>query len=135
MEPKRTTDPRLLPIMEQLIALEPIFHHPELGTTREIYENMTDPEFWEVTSSGYRYGRETIIKALLERYSQPYEERWEIDDFYCQEIAPHNYLLTYNLIQDGTRLTRRSTIWRNMDDVWKIVYHQGTIVQEKKHGS
>lgn len=46
-EPKRITEPSLLHIMEQLIALEPIFHHPELGTTREVYENMTTHELLE----------------------------------------------------------------------------------------
>lgn len=133
-EPKRVTEPHLLPIMEQLMALEPIFHHPELGTTRDVYEGMTDPGFWEVNGSGYRYSRESVIQGLLRRYSRSYEERWETSDFYCQEIAPDNYLLTYNLIQDGVRLTRRSTIWRNVGGVWKIVYHQGTVVQEKEYG-
>jgi len=39
------------------------------------------------------------------------------------------YLLTYTLLQDKTRLTRRSTIWRRTDGDWKIVFHQGTVVE------
>jgi hypothetical protein len=38
-------------------------------------------------------------------------------------------LLTYTLLQDHERQTRRMTIWRSTADGWKIVYHQGTIVQ------
>jgi hypothetical protein len=32
------------------------------------------------------------------------------------------------LLQDGKRRTRRSTIWKRTLDGWKIVFHQGTIV-------
>jgi hypothetical protein len=39
-------------------------------------------------------------------------------------------MLTCTLLQDNVRLTRRSTIWRSTSGGWKIVYHQGTIVQD-----
>jgi hypothetical protein len=52
-------------------------------------------------------------------------------DFRCRELAPDVYLLTYTLLQDHTRRTRRSTIWQRTDAGWKILYHQGTIVQEQ----
>lgn len=45
------------------------------------------------------------------------------------EIAADNYLLTYTLFQ-GERVTRRSTIWRRTGEGWKIMYHQGTIVED-----
>jgi hypothetical protein len=48
MEPKFTTAPQLLAVRKELQQREPIFHHPELGTTRADYENMTDANFWEV---------------------------------------------------------------------------------------
>jgi hypothetical protein len=38
------------------------------------------------------------------------------------------YLLTYTLIQDEKRRTRRATIWQRTAEGWKIVYHQGTII-------
>jgi len=42
-----------------------------------------------------------------------------------------NYLLTYTLVQDATRVTRRATIWRRSANTWKIVYHQGTVVENE----
>ena len=39
------------------------------------------------------------------------------------------FSLTYTLIQ-GARVTRRATIWRRTAEGWKIVYHQGTVVEE-----
>ncbi len=40
-----------------------------------------------------------------------------------------NYLLTYTLTQEE-RITRRATLWRRTSNGWKILDHQGTIVEE-----
>jgi hypothetical protein len=127
MEPTLSTAPHLLAVLEELKRREPIFHRPELGTTRGDYENMTDPTFWEVGASGRRYSREFILDTLENRALQGYEDIWETLDFHCLEVAPDNYLVTYTLLQ-GARVTRRATLWRRMSSGWKILYHQGTVV-------
>jgi len=132
MEPILKTDPSLLEILEDLKKHEPIFHRPELGTTRDVFENMTAPYFWEVGASGQTYSREYVIDTVVNRYLDPAyidKDKWQTKDFQCYEIAPNNYLLTYILLQDETRVTRRSTIWRKTSNGWQIVYHQGTLVQ------
>jgi hypothetical protein len=48
MEPERRTEPRLAPIEAELRRREPIFHKPELGTTRADLEAQTADDFWEV---------------------------------------------------------------------------------------
>lgn len=128
MEPNLITDARLLPILEDLKRREPIFHHPELGTTRQAFEAMTEPDFWETGASGRRYSRDYVLDVLEERFRHPVEEHWETSDFHCREIAADNYLLTYTLKQDE-RVTRRATLWRHTAQGWKIVYHQGTVVE------
>ena len=132
MEPRLVTDPKLTPILEELRRREPIFHRPEFGTTRRDFESMTEGGFFEVGASGRRYSRERVIDLLVERHSKPHEDVWEAHGFHCLELAPATYLLTYTLVQDGTRTTRRATIWRETREGWKIVYHQGTIVEEEK---
>lgn len=119
----------LADVLRELSAREPIFHHPELGTSRRDFENMIEPEFFEVGASGRRYSREHVIDTLVERAKTVQEDRWETRDFACLELAPDNYLLTYTLLQ-GPRVTRRATIWRRCEKDWKIVYHQGTVVAE-----
>jgi len=97
---------------------------------------MTDPDFWEVGASGRRYSREFVIEGVSKRYENPQysgihsppENSWITKDFHCLEIAGGNYLLTYTLIQ-GERVTRRSTIWRRTSAGWKILYHQGTTLE------
>jgi hypothetical protein len=129
MELASTTDPKLLDVLAELRRREPIFHHPELGTSRADFENMTAEDFWEVGASGRRYSRKHVLDVLEERHKTPVEEVWDTTDFRCQELAADVYLLTYTLRQNGARITRRSTIWRRAQDGWKIVFHQGTVVE------
>jgi hypothetical protein len=131
MEPALVTDLDLQAVLDELRQREPIFHRPEFGTTRSDFENMTDPAFWEVGASGRRYSREYVLATLEKRSASPAEDLWETRDFHCREIAPDNYLLTYTLLQ-GERVTRRSTIWRRTAQGWKILYHQGTVVEERE---
>lgn len=123
------TDQSLLSIQAELVAREPIFHHPEFGTDRQAYESMTVDDFFEIGASGRRYGRNYVIETLIERYSKPYEEDWEACKFHCRKLAIDTYLLTYDLLQGKERHTRRSTIWQSTKGGWKIVYHQGTVVE------
>jgi hypothetical protein len=126
--PKLITEPRLQSVLAELMKREPIFHHPEFGAMRKDFEAMLEPEFWEVGASGRRYSREYVLDELEKRHATPQTEQWETRDFHCMEIAPENYLLTYTLIGQG-RVTRRATLWRRRGAAWKIVYHQGTVVQ------
>jgi hypothetical protein len=130
MEPALTTAPELQDILAELCAREPIFHRPEFGTTRADFVNMTAEGYWETGASGRRYSRQAVLDGLEERFSAPHSDVWETSDFHCRRLGEDVYLLTYTLLQDKTRLTRRATIWRKTSEGWKIVYHQGTIVQD-----
>jgi hypothetical protein len=131
MEPNLVTDPRISDVLAELMQREAIFHRPELGTTRADFEGMTEAAFWEVGASGRRYSRQYVLEELERRYASPAqaEDSWQTRDFHCLEIAVDNYLLTYTLSQ-GARVTRRSTLWRRTAQGWKIVYHQGTLVED-----
>ena len=76
MEPILVTDRKLEAVLKELTKREPIFHHPEFGTTRRDFEAMTDQSFWEVGASGRRYSRQHVIDSLVERYSKPHEDMW-----------------------------------------------------------
>jgi predicted RNase H-like HicB family nuclease len=130
LEPALTTAPELEGVPAELSRREPIFHRPEFGTTRADFERLTAEDFWEVGASGRRYSRQFVLDELEMRFSVPHTEVWETRDFHCRRLSDDTYLLTYSLLQDNQRLTRRSTIWRSTADGWKIVYHQGTIVQD-----
>ena len=117
-------------ILEELKSREPIFHHSEkYGKTIQDIGNQMCDEFWEVGASGNVYTKQDVIETLCERYNDPnYEDIWETKDFELTQIAADNYLLTYVLIQNKTRVTRRSPLWRKVGGNWKILYHQGTLI-------
>jgi len=131
MEPTFVTAPEFEDVLAELSAREPIFHRPEFGTSRADFERMTVEDFWETGASGRRYSREFVLDELERRFSVPHDDVWQTRDFNCRKLAEDVYLLTYTLLQDRERVTRRATIWRRTADGWKVVYHQGTIVEDE----
>ena len=89
---------------------------------------MTAPDFWEIGASGRRYSRDYILAELEKRYATEHDDPWETADFHCRRLSEDVYLLTYTLLQ-GKRKTRRTTIWRQAESGWQILFHQGTVVQ------
>jgi len=128
IEPTLVTASKDLEVLKELRSREPLFHRTEFAKERRDFEDMIEHDFWEVGASGRRYSREYVLDQLEERHSKPHDDEWETRDFHCLEVAPDNYLLTYTLLQ-GDRMTRRATLWRRVENQWKIVYHQGTIVE------
>ena len=127
------TDPTPLPELEDVLTAlmqrEAVFHRREFDVTRTDFERMTAEDFWETGASGKRYSRQFVLDELEKRSSQPHQDVWAATDFQCRQLGPDTYLLTYTLMQDAGRLTRRSSIWRHMAGEWKILYHQGTLVE------
>jgi hypothetical protein len=138
-KPELATSPEETGVLRELMEREPIFHRAEHGTTRADFERMTAPDFWETGASGRRYSRAEVLDELERRYggSGWQEDPWETSDFHCRRLAGEVFLVTYTLIQKqsagkqaaGPRTTRRATIWERTAEGWRIVYHQGTIVE------
>ncbi len=115
-------------VIDALRSREPIFHRPEFGTTRQDFEALVDPNFWEVGASGRIYSRQFVLDALERRHaSGPVKEEWRTEDCACREVGGNTYLFTYELHQ-GERISRRATIWRKTENGWRALYHQGTLV-------
>lgn len=130
VEPDLTTPAALHDVLEALRAREPLFHRPEFGTGRADYQAMTAEDFWEVGASGRRYSRAHVLAVLEARRRDPQPDPWATRDFHCRELGTETYLLTYTL-QQGARVTRRSTIWRRAPHGWIALFHQGTpVVQD-----
>lgn len=116
-------------VLEELVAREPLFHRPELGTTRADFARQMADDFWETGASGRRYTRELCLDTLEERWAKPHDDPWETSDFRIREVGPETYLLTYTLRQ-LERVTLRVTVWRRAGDGWEALYHQGTPVED-----
>ena len=126
------TDPNLLPVLEDLKRLEPIFHTREFGTARADFEKATAPDYWEASASGRRYSREFILNEL-EKHPPVHAASagWRCHDHAVRQLGSDTYLITYTLRQLD-RITRRATIWQRTSEGWRILYHQGTIVSAEE---
>lgn len=82
-------------------------------------------DFEEFSSSGQRYDRAGVLHAL--RGSRL--ESATATDFRVRPLDATHALATFriSLRRDGReRHSLRSSLWRNEDGVWRIVFHQGT---------
>lgn len=126
------TDPKLLPILEQLRQREPIFHSSAFGTSATDYERSVGEDYWEVGASGRRYSRDFILHDL---YSKPpafaEDLGWSSWDHALKSLGPDTYLITY-VLQQGERRTRRASIWLNHVEGWRVLYHQGTVISAEE---
>jgi len=123
-------------ILNELLSREPLFHKPEHGREKGDLMAMTDERFFEVGASGEKYNRMNVVNNVTKRYedpdyqgvNSPPEDKWVVKDAFCRQLEGSTYLITYTLFQ-GERVTRRATVWQKNNKNWKIIYHQGTIVQ------
>ena len=128
------TDPKLLPVLEELKRREPIFHTREFGASRAEFEKAAAPDYWEASASGRRYSREFILSDLG-KYPpvDAVSVGWESHDHAVRQLGSDTCLMTYTLRQ-LERITRRATIWQRTAEGWRILYHQGTIVAAEEGG-
>jgi hypothetical protein len=59
------------------------------------------------------------------------EDAWRTSEFRCQRLAQDLYLPTYTLCKGDDRWRRRATVWERTADGWRIVFHHGTVVEDK----
>ncbi len=131
VEPTLVTPENLVPVLNELQRLEPVFHAAHADATPEDFEALVAPEFWEIGASGRNYSRAFALSVLQDRQQTPAEEAWKTRDFHVMQVAADTYLLTYTLVQpfpQGGRTTRRMTLWQRRDGAFKAVFHQGTVV-------
>ena len=117
---------------QELRDREPIFHQESLCSRKEDLEKYTHSDFWEVGASGKVYSRDFVIDTVEKRFREGSEEdtsKWVVSDFVCRQLGESIYMVTYQLNQNG-RLSRRMTLWKYEGNVWKVFYHQGTLISE-----
>ena len=115
-------------ILAELRAREPLFHHPEPGTTGDDLAPMLSPDFWRVGASGRVYSRQETIDVLTERFAgETVYEPWEVTEEDVRALGNETYLYTYLLHFCG-RFTRRATVWRRSPSGWEGMYQHATVV-------
>lgn len=58
------------PVLAELMAREPLFHHREIVHSAETFDAETADDFWEVGASGQVYSRDDVRSVILQRPSR-----------------------------------------------------------------
>jgi hypothetical protein len=117
---------------DHLRQLEERLLQPSVRRSAEEVSELLAREFIEFGSSGRIFDKQQIIASLQ---TEPAVRRLLVD-FNTSVLAPGIVLVTYRVIRQGTSdeppiYSLRSSIWKLIDDRWQMVFHQGTLTQER----
>ena len=111
---------------DTILGLEKALLDPDTRHNAEWLDGVLDVDMTEIGKSGYTYGRDEIIGALVaERPAAA--TRFEVTAPVFRQLAEGLILLTYRLepLTEGDA-SLRSSIWRLTGGQWRMVFHQGT---------
>jgi hypothetical protein len=119
-------------LFDFLIDLEKSLHRGSIRRSREKLNELLRDDFIEIGASGKIYNKDQIIEALLNETpftinASDFELR-----LFSEDIAQLKYK-TQNIVDTNLLpTTLRSSIWKKEGTVWKMLFHQGTLVQVDK---
>jgi len=111
-------------MLEQIKSLELSLLNKNIRKNVDKLNNLIADDFIEFGSSGKVYTKSDVIQYLPNEI----EENFEASNFNGVQLARDCILLTYLLYSKHGK-SLRSSIWKRYDGNWKIIFHQGTLVQ------
>lgn len=107
--------------------LEESLFRPEIRTSPSAVDRLLADEFVEFGSSGRAFSKRDVVEGLQQ---EPPIHR-TLTDLRVRPLAPGVVLLTYTSVRrdqalQGERRFLRSSIWKEIDGRWQMVFHQGT---------
>jgi hypothetical protein len=107
-----------------LRLLEEELLDPDVRKSSERVDRLLADDFMEIGSSGTVHDKRGIIEALQREAEGP-ALRATLSDFAARWLAPGVALVTYRTRRaEQSRL--RSSIWKQTQGRWLMVFHQGT---------
>ena len=116
-------------IEQHLQELELCLLQPNVRKSERVKELLAEG-FIELGSSGYAHTRQEIIRALQ---AEP-TTHWTASEFKIRMLAPSIALLTFRAHRHSEPPVHslRSSIWREMNGKWQMLFHQGTLTSAPK---
>ncbi len=111
MTGSRTLEAKLLLLEQQLLT-------PSLREDRAAAGELLADEFIEIGKSGRTFDKQQVLQSMHEA-SLP--SALTIEQFQVRQLAPTVVLVNY-LCGNA----KRSSIWRESNDQWQMVFHQAT---------
>ncbi len=114
-----------------LYQLEERLLQPNVRKSAQDVAELLADEFIEFGSSGRIFDKQQIIENLQ---NEPLTQI-TITQFNTSVLAAGVILITYRAVKYSADsgepvYSLRSSIWKLIDDEWKIVFHQGTVARD-----
>ena len=115
-------------IEQQIKVLEEKLLHTDARSNPQILNELLAEEFEEIGASGNIISKEEVIDWLV---NKEHNICWSLENFRTRQIADNIILATYQATKENvnpskSRTSMRSSIWKHDGHSWKIVFHQGT---------
>jgi len=98
------------------------------ASSKALDKRLTE-DFIEIGASGRIYDKATILASLPEEAG---DWTYHLTDFALRKISPDTVLATYRLVTyrnaAAERRTLRSSLWRQENGDWRMMFHQGTLI-------
>ena len=111
-------------VVDQLRRLEESLWREETRFDRDYMDGLLSPAFVEFGRSGRIWTREATLTTPKRKIGA----RIPLPKFGVRMLSDDVALVTYRSegLEDDVEVGNRSSIWRKMDDGWKLEFHQGT---------
>ena len=109
--------------IRQFIDLELLLLAPQVRLSPARLDELLDPDFREIGTSGRRWTRAETISALSGQTTD--NGPIEATDFAVTPVAPGVVLVSFLTVGRGRR-SLRSSLWRRTEGRWRVLHHQGT---------
>jgi len=120
-----------LELLNHLKELEKMLLMQSVRTNVDILDVLLADEFLEISEAGNAWTKQTAIETLK---SEVFSER-TITDFKLTMLTDNIVLVTYKAHRHENEHipaadSHRCSIWKQSGANWRIVYHQGTPIQQ-----
>lgn len=114
-------------LRDHIRELEEQFLMPDVRQSRHKLSRLLANEFVAFASDGAAYNKEQVIEALQREASY----RRTLTEFRIVALGENVVLATYRVTRQDDTLhesvdSMRSSIWRQHDGHWQLLFHQGT---------
>lgn len=116
-------------LFKLLVDLEKNLHRKSTRRSKEKLNQYLHDDFEEIGSSGKTYNKDQIIEELLNEMPITINALDFKLKILSKDIALLKYKTKTNLRNDLPRTTPRSSIWKKYCSKCRMVFHQGTVIQ------
>ena len=115
----------------QIKALEEKLQSLDASSAAHLFDELISDDFEEIGGSGEVVKKKDVIEWLMQKEK---EDSWSLNDFKVKQLSSSVALATYrtrdiNPNNNDFSESHRCSIWKQTDNSWKMIYHQGTTLE------